>query len=983
MKPKHPRSRRFLDSGIFDSLSNFSELEQRIKDLPETEGGDAFEVFAEAYLATQKICQAKEIWPEKVLPPRLIVKFNLGNRKGVGIDGIYQTNSGAWCAYQVKFRSKQNLTWTEISSFFGRTEQFHQRVVITPCNRFATEIENAPNTTIIRGNDFARLDEDDFDAIHQWLEEVTVKIEPKWRDPHQFEALEVITPALQKHDRVTAVMACGTGKTLVTLWAAEESGAKSVLVLVPSLALIRQTLHEWLAQTAWKSVAYLCVCSDPSVRRGADNLVLRPSDLDFPVQTDSENVAKFLAAPFDGIKLVFSTYKSAKVVAKGMDENFSFDLGVFDEAHNTAGKEGKKNSFALDEANLAIRKRLFVTATPRHYSPRKRKKGDEAAKLFSMDDPKVYGPLDCRYELSFAKAARDKIICDYKVIIPEITNEEVTNELLSRGEVLVEGDIVRAQQVANQLAIKQAIEKDGVKKIISFHPLVDSAKSFTSEDSEGIKSVIPDLWAGHVNGKMKTVNRESIMAEFDAATTGIVSNAGCLTEGVDVPAVDMVAFTSPKRSVIDIVQATGRAVRKVRKDPSKTIGYIFIPLYVERAIGETIEQAIKRLGFEELANVLNAMKEQDEVLIDILREMQEERGRTGGYDDSRFRAKVEIRGESTTQDVLRDAITTLTLDRLGTSWDYYFGKLKAYKKQNGDCLVPAKYESDPIFGHWANNQRSFFKRGQLSSNRVERLDSIKFEWDVTEAIWEIRYHQLEEFYNENGHSDVPTEWPKNRKLSHWVFHQRSFRKRGKLSQDQIDRLDKLKFCWDVADAHWNKYFRKLAKGEVVSEWWKEHQRKAWRERNLPQDRIELLKSVGFSLDPHPDAWSNNLKALQDFHAEFGHWNVPEESNKELWGWVRRQREAYKNEKLSQDRIDRLDAIGFDWRNLYEQKWDEQFEALVAFKKKYGHCDVPGGFKDDPALGSWVSEQRRMHRRGKLTDDRRERLKKLGFNFDVD
>ena len=219
---------------------------RRIKESPKTERGDAFEVFVEAYLATQKISQAREIWPSKAYTSELITRFNLGPRPTVGNDGLYETVTGDWYAYEAKFRSKENLTWAEISSFFGRTEQFDQRVVITPCNYLASEIEDAPNTTIIRGNDLARLKKEDFDAIHQWLEGITIKAERKSRDPHQFDALKVITPALKNHDRVTAVMACGTGKTLVTLWAAEESSAKSVLVLVPSLALIRQTLHEWL-----------------------------------------------------------------------------------------------------------------------------------------------------------------------------------------------------------------------------------------------------------------------------------------------------------------------------------------------------------------------------------------------------------------------------------------------------------------------------------------------------------------------------------------------------------------------------------------------------------------------------------------------------------------------------------------------------------------------------------------------------------------
>ena len=197
MRPKHPKFRNYADSGIFDGLTAFSELEQRINRLAsEKERGDAFEVFAEAYLATQKINQAKEIWPETELPPRLIKKFNLGRRKGVGVDGIYETTTGDWYAYQVKFRSNQNLTYTEVSPFYGITEAFDQRVLITNCNRLSSQIDDRPNAFCIRGNDFARMDGSDFEAIVQWLRSTVVEGKQKHPDPHQHEALDAILPGL-------------------------------------------------------------------------------------------------------------------------------------------------------------------------------------------------------------------------------------------------------------------------------------------------------------------------------------------------------------------------------------------------------------------------------------------------------------------------------------------------------------------------------------------------------------------------------------------------------------------------------------------------------------------------------------------------------------------------------------------------------------------------------------------------------------------
>ena len=239
-----------------------------------------------------------------------------------------------------------------------------------------------------------------------------------------------------------------------------------MLVLVPSLALLRQTLHQWLHETSWRKLAYLCVCSDPTVAQDIDAPTVTQADLDFEVSTNPTTVRQFLDAPLDGPKVIFSTYQSAAVVAQAMKAGEQFDIGIFDEAHKTAGREGRNYAFALEESNIAIRKRLFMTATPRHYSPHKRDEAGEAQLVFSMDNPHVYG--EQAFILTFAEAARRGIICGYKVIISVITSDDVTNELLSRGDVLVAGDPIRARQVANQIALRDAIDKYDVKKIFTF-----------------------------------------------------------------------------------------------------------------------------------------------------------------------------------------------------------------------------------------------------------------------------------------------------------------------------------------------------------------------------------------------------------------------------------------------------------------------------------------------------------------------------------
>ena len=192
---------------------------------------------------------------------------------------------------------------------------------------------------------------------------------------------------------------------------------------------------------------------------------------------------------------------------------FSFDLAIFDEAHKTASRQGANYAFALQDKNLSIKKRLFLTATPRHYNVNKKDKEGDQRLVFSMDDQKTYGQI--AHQLSFRAAVQKDLICDYKVIISIVTSEMVNRELLKQGEVVVDGDIIKAQRIANILAIQSAVDKYGIKRIFSFHSSVSAAKSFTLNTNEGIGAYLKDFTTLHVNGEMSTSKRESLLKEFE------------------------------------------------------------------------------------------------------------------------------------------------------------------------------------------------------------------------------------------------------------------------------------------------------------------------------------------------------------------------------------------------------------------------------------------------------------------------------------
>ena len=269
-RAQHPKAASFARQNLFAGVTSFTELEARIAALPDEQSrGGAFEVFAEAYLATQRKHDAAKVWPLASVPTTVLQTLGLG-QQDYGVDGVFQTLLGHFNAYQVKFRmNRPALTWRELSTFMGLADSPHirSRVLITNCDEVASVLNERQGFFCIRGSDLDRLEADDFRAIEAWLADAAFVPPKKQPQPHQIEALDALLPALQTHDRVSAIMACGTGKTLVALWVAEHVARASspassggiptarILVLVPSLALLRQILHEWLysATLAWPS----------------------------------------------------------------------------------------------------------------------------------------------------------------------------------------------------------------------------------------------------------------------------------------------------------------------------------------------------------------------------------------------------------------------------------------------------------------------------------------------------------------------------------------------------------------------------------------------------------------------------------------------------------------------------------------------------------------------------------------------------------
>ncbi len=295
-------------------------------------------------------------------------------------------------------------------------------------------------------------------------------------------------------------MACGTGKTFTTLWIKENLSAAATLVLLPSLGLLSQTLHEWTLATN-QPFDVLCVCSDDTVsKKGTDEIIHTVADLAFPVSSSVVEIRKFLKG--DGVKVVFSTYQSSQLVADAQSDMSvpAFDLVVADEAHRCAGKVGSDFSTVLNSDRIRATKRLFTTATPRTYSTDITKAAkDRGVEVIGMDDETVFGKV--LYSLPFGKAIKRGLLTDYRVVIIGVDNptiaEWIQNRELLRTDSGIEND---AETLAAQIGLLKAFKDYDLKRVISFHSRVSRAESFTQDIQQvSVLNHWPD-WSIHLRG---------------------------------------------------------------------------------------------------------------------------------------------------------------------------------------------------------------------------------------------------------------------------------------------------------------------------------------------------------------------------------------------------------------------------------------------------------------------------------------------------
>jgi superfamily II DNA or RNA helicase len=625
---------------IKDALTNkrsWEELEKSIASIESTKDkGDAFEYVAAYYFKYfDRKFEVKNVYMRHEMPEEVIRRIKLENID-YGVDGVIERRDGKLTAYQVKFRTEQDMpSFRELSTFWTEAEYADFRLVFANSKTLPKPATKRKNHLAVLVDDLMELDESEelpkgcfFDYMTSMiLGETLTPTQYAVPRPYQQEMIDKVAAEFKTSDRTKAIAACGVGKTLLAKFIHDIVQSKITLFMAPSLALIKQALEEWSTKTEHEFL-FLAVCSDSSVVSDNDEIRMAAHEVNFPVTTDPNDIGEFIDKETPLPKVIFSTYHSVDaVMVASLKHEIEFDLGIFDEAHKTAGnKQSKQFTLAMENEFIAIKKRLFMTATERVVTKKIQDAAVESGcTVYSMDDVEKYGKVSAN--LNFGKAIQQDIIADYKIVVASIKEQEAQNWMKANKIVATGDSDVTMEYLFKKLLIVKAMKELGITKVLSYHSSVSRAKEFTGETSELslrkiFNSVIgdsPDLDVtfGHVNGAMSSASRKSVLDKLSSADLGVVSNARCLTEGVNVPVVDAVYFADQKSSLIDIVQAIGRAVRKPSDEPKTA--YIILPVVISDDVSTF--SGINATKFEAIHDAIQALREADEDLAERIDEV--------------------------------------------------------------------------------------------------------------------------------------------------------------------------------------------------------------------------------------------------------------------------------------------------------------------------------------------------------------------------
>jgi len=986
-------------------IDSWMKFHRKLLDIPRDENqsiaGRVFEVFVKYYFLLSDVCSEVYLYDE--IPLRLKKKLRLPATDH-GVDLLLVEGKSKYIAVQSKFRKNQNesISWSKdkLANLIAHGQVDQHFIFSNASSVDKTTIDQGKDLQKFLVNDLLELSKDDFQSIYKRIKSGKASPRKYFKPlPHQKKAISKVDEGFNKlkHSRGQLILPCGAGKTLAALWITEKLNPSKTLVLVPSLALLRQFKNAWMKQRKQK-FNYFCICSEKDIDDSNKDLSIgNTSELGttgLGVTTDSKKILKYLSVP--GNTVVFSTYQSSPEIARALSgKNIRFDLAICDEAHKTAGSKNSSFTTIHDDNKIPVDKRLYMTATPKIVSKKIRTKlGEETDEyLADMNNEAIFGPTFHR--MSFKEAINDGILVDYKILAIGVKDEDLRKKIINR-EYLEDGNF---EEVANNYALKRAMDIHEISHSITFHSSVLAAKNFSKRHVD----IDADCSSYHVNGKISTADRELILEQFVEDERSLVSNARCLTEGIDVPSIDLVYFCDPKNSKVDIVQACGRALR-LDKERGKKIGYIALPIFHNDV--DSLEDDLKNGVYKNLIQVIRAMSDHDDRLEDEITKILWNKGKRKPSQrritiDLSVTEKGFIQFLNLSKEQISKIFTQVVRKNVVSQWRPY-----------EDALVYSRSLELSSESMWREFAKSVNQSSEAIPEDVPRYPDRAYkdkgwngwhDWLGKEKVEYLPFNDARAFARSLKLKNT-RDWIKysERDLVHKISPIQGLPIYADKTYEDEGWIDWFDFLGTATkDDKWfqnlellGEYFKKNKTwpeitdclGEFKVGRWAARQRSSNRKNKLDRERIEALINIDFIWDPLDQLWIDNIKKLNSFiliNKRLPSAISDDLVEKHVGIWCSSLRNRFRDDLLSDTQLDELHRAGFklgevndtwiigcqvliDFRQINSDRWPKLRE-----KTRAGY-----------AIGNWCSNQRMAFKNKKLSQDNMQLLNDMEFPWDL-
>lgn len=1006
---------------IVYNVNSWEELESKLSTYSKEYKfrGTIFEWFCKFYLMTdpryrityKQVLHSSEFLKDSIISKRL--GFTQNKEEGCDLIGI--THEGKYDIIQCKYLDDKHKNLhakhVEASIRVATTKKASKWVdtILSCSNREGLttnqylEDSHLQFRTCSRGK-FETLTFKDFDNIRATIDGLIPSYKPRKPRFHQITAVEGVCEHFKSKSLGQMIHACGTGKTLTSYFIFDELKPDLTLFVVPSLPLITQTLTEWSAESIAleRPISPFVVCSDKKNEKISEHDPrLWLQELSVKVSNESEDLDCFLNSQRQR-KVIFTTYNSGKIVAENLNSlKQKVDFAFFDEAHHTVTKVNSRDSFLLSNDNLEISKRLFMTATPKQLVGINNK-------YQSMDNESVYGPVidEITVKDAIEGIGGFQLLNDY-CIVTQLIDDPSLEELVKENPFVEYDEKLSSEaelkMIASALTLERTIESKGIKNIVSFHGEISRAEAFKS----GLNTIFKDseINTYHVNGGQPVTTRQGILNEFANNSPSLVTNAQCLTEGVNVPSIDAVIFVDPKQSKIQITQAIGRALRK--GDDDKRESCIIVPIVLNKDDPDSTDEA-----FQQILMVLRSMSEYDGRIVEYFRLIAENIKPTKNF----IEIDDEYLSEEFDLDEFSKKLSVMAWNRFSRLGRRPWAQAREWARGLGinseDWRKFCKTDAKPV------------------DIPADPPNAYKKEWNgwpdfLNTESDEDRFHRLVKEYKDYAKGKENPFPPARSDLGSWSKSIRQTHKTGQLPQWKEDIIEKELisaniFDWFGPDAwRWRQNFyayrdwKKETGKDVPSkgcefngrkiEPWYQNQKLKYQKmmgtlarektiKPLESWQFELLKGINFLFEP---------KLVSDWQLMYEHVMIlypkykgkipekdPETGEKFVFNgvgvkrWISKQRTKKREGKLTEDEIRKLNLIPYWSWGPFEDAFNKKLTLLLEFIDRTGIANPTQNHSDEifPIVGIFLTDLRKMERDGNLDAKVKRDLQSKGVNF---